>query len=302
MAIAKILLYYAFTPLADPDAVRLWQRDLAESLGLRGRILISKDGINGTLGGELRRAQALRAQDPRLPGVQAHRLQVERGHGPRRRRREPRLPEAQREGARRDRVVRRARRAARRRATASSAAAPTLAPTRCTSSSPSAATTSSFFDGRNALEAAIGRFAGAVVPDVATTRDFVDRTRPRQVRRPQGAPGRHVLHGRHPLRGALEPHGRAAASARSTSSTAASCATASASATTASGRGRSTSSTSAARSTSATTPRSSARASCAATPTKRMQNCADASCREQLVVCESCGSAACTLHVPSPVE
>ena len=54
MPLAKILLYYVFTPLADPDAVRLWQRDLAESLGLRGRILISQHGLNGTLGGEQR--------------------------------------------------------------------------------------------------------------------------------------------------------------------------------------------------------------------------------------------------------
>ena len=53
MAVSKVLLYYAFTPLADPDAIRLWQRDLCESLGLRGRILISKHGINGTVGGEL---------------------------------------------------------------------------------------------------------------------------------------------------------------------------------------------------------------------------------------------------------
>ena len=53
MAIPKILLYYVFAPLADPDAVRLWQRDLCEGLGLRGRILISKDGLNGTLGGDL---------------------------------------------------------------------------------------------------------------------------------------------------------------------------------------------------------------------------------------------------------
>src|SRR5690606_31856960 len=30
-----------------------------------------------------------------------------------------------------------------------------------------------FFDGRNALEAQIGRFRGAVVPEVETTRDFV---------------------------------------------------------------------------------------------------------------------------------
>lgn len=53
MPVAKVLLFYVFTPLPDPDAVRLWQRDLCESLGLRGRILLSKDGINGTLGGEL---------------------------------------------------------------------------------------------------------------------------------------------------------------------------------------------------------------------------------------------------------
>ncbi|WP_221585047.1 rhodanese-related sulfurtransferase [Microbacterium sp. G2-8] len=50
---AKILLYYVFTPIADPDAIRLWQRDLCELLGLRGRILISEHGINGTVGGDM---------------------------------------------------------------------------------------------------------------------------------------------------------------------------------------------------------------------------------------------------------
>lgn len=49
----KILLYYVFAPVADPEAVRLWQRELCESLGLRGRIIVSKHGINGTVGGEL---------------------------------------------------------------------------------------------------------------------------------------------------------------------------------------------------------------------------------------------------------
>jgi UPF0176 protein len=42
-----------FAPLADPEAIRLWQRELCERLGLRGRILLSEHGINGTLGGEL---------------------------------------------------------------------------------------------------------------------------------------------------------------------------------------------------------------------------------------------------------
>lgn len=49
----KILLYYKFAPIADPEAVRLWQRALCEKLNLRGRILISKHGINGTVGGDI---------------------------------------------------------------------------------------------------------------------------------------------------------------------------------------------------------------------------------------------------------
>jgi UPF0176 protein len=49
----KILLYYTFTPLDDPEAVRLWQKNLCDSLNLRGRILVSKQGINGTVGGDI---------------------------------------------------------------------------------------------------------------------------------------------------------------------------------------------------------------------------------------------------------
>lgn len=49
----KILLYYKFTPLADAESVRLWQKALCERWSLRGRIIISKHGINGTVGGEL---------------------------------------------------------------------------------------------------------------------------------------------------------------------------------------------------------------------------------------------------------
>ena len=49
----KILLYYKFTPIADPEAVRLWQRTLCENLNLKGRIIIAEHGINGTVGGEI---------------------------------------------------------------------------------------------------------------------------------------------------------------------------------------------------------------------------------------------------------
>lgn len=49
----KIILFYKFTPITDPEAVRLWQRTLCEKLQLQGRILISIHGINGTLGGNI---------------------------------------------------------------------------------------------------------------------------------------------------------------------------------------------------------------------------------------------------------
>ncbi len=49
----KILLYYKFTPLSDPEAVKLWQKALTDGLNLKGRILVSKHGINGTVGGDL---------------------------------------------------------------------------------------------------------------------------------------------------------------------------------------------------------------------------------------------------------
>jgi UPF0176 protein len=47
----KIILYYKFAPVKDADAVHLWQKSLCEKLNLKGRIIIADHGINGTLGG-----------------------------------------------------------------------------------------------------------------------------------------------------------------------------------------------------------------------------------------------------------
>jgi UPF0176 protein len=49
----KILLYYMFTPIVDPITLKLWQKTLCDSLNLHGRVLISHQGINGTVGGDL---------------------------------------------------------------------------------------------------------------------------------------------------------------------------------------------------------------------------------------------------------
>ncbi|WP_375000768.1 rhodanese-related sulfurtransferase [Aeromicrobium sp. CTD01-1L150] len=54
MGTPKVILFYVFTPLPDPDAIRVWQRSVATSLGLRGRVIVSPHGINATLGGDLR--------------------------------------------------------------------------------------------------------------------------------------------------------------------------------------------------------------------------------------------------------
>lgn len=51
--IAKVLSFYRFTEVADPEAVRLWQLELCRRLGLNGRIILSTQGINGTVGGEV---------------------------------------------------------------------------------------------------------------------------------------------------------------------------------------------------------------------------------------------------------
>jgi UPF0176 protein len=50
-ALEKIILFYKFVPVPDPETLMHWQRHLCERLNIRGRILISRHGINGTLGG-----------------------------------------------------------------------------------------------------------------------------------------------------------------------------------------------------------------------------------------------------------
>jgi UPF0176 protein len=49
----KIILYYKFVPLADARMTMRWQRELCQRLNLKGRLILSVHGINGTLGGEL---------------------------------------------------------------------------------------------------------------------------------------------------------------------------------------------------------------------------------------------------------
>jgi UPF0176 protein len=53
----KIILFYKFVAVSDTDSVRLWQKNLCENLSLKGRIIIAEHGINGTLGGPIKKVK-----------------------------------------------------------------------------------------------------------------------------------------------------------------------------------------------------------------------------------------------------
>lgn len=47
----KILLYYKYVEIEQPETIAKWQKQLCQELGLTGRIILAKEGINGTVGG-----------------------------------------------------------------------------------------------------------------------------------------------------------------------------------------------------------------------------------------------------------
>ncbi len=47
----QIIIFYKYTPIADPTGFMRWQRATCEEIGLFGRILIAHEGINGSVEG-----------------------------------------------------------------------------------------------------------------------------------------------------------------------------------------------------------------------------------------------------------
>jgi UPF0176 protein len=160
----KIILYYKFTPISDPVAVKLWQKTLAASLNLTGRILISPHGINGTLGGEIDDLKKYIKATKEFTGFKGTVFKWSDGG----REDFPRLSVKNR-----DEIV------------AFDAADELkvdengvvnggvhLKPKQVNELVEKRDDVV-FFDGRNAHEAAIGKFKNAVVPDTRTSRDFI---------------------------------------------------------------------------------------------------------------------------------
>lgn len=65
---SKIILFYKYIDISNPQAILKWQQELCHSLGLKGRIIIATEGINGTLGGHQEKIQQYKT------AMQAHPL------------------------------------------------------------------------------------------------------------------------------------------------------------------------------------------------------------------------------------
>lgn len=163
MVQSKILLYYKFQPIADPFAVMLWQRDLCESLKLKGRILISEHGINGTVGGEIKACKRyVRKTKEYFKGIE---FKWSEGGAED----FPKLSVKVRDeivafGAPGELKVD---------ADGVIGGGVHLKPAEVNKLVEERGEDVVFFDGRNAMEAQIGKFKNAIVPDVRTTHDFI---------------------------------------------------------------------------------------------------------------------------------
>ncbi|MBL8121960.1 rhodanese-related sulfurtransferase [Candidatus Saccharibacteria bacterium] len=161
----KILLYYKFTPIKDPEMLKLWQKSLCDSLQLRGRILVSAQGINGTVGGDVEDLKSYIKATKQFAGFKDILWKWSEG----RREDFPRMSvKVKNELVAFDSwqeididahgVV---------------GTGPHLKPEQVNEMVEKYGNDVVFFDGRNKYEAAVGRFKNAVVPDTRTSRDFI---------------------------------------------------------------------------------------------------------------------------------
>ena len=162
----KILLYYKFIPLKDPEAVKLWQKTVCDSLDLCGRILVSRQGLNGTVGGEMEDLKKYIKETKKFPGFKDIVFKWSDGG----REDFPRMSvKARRElvgfqnsedefDVDMDGVI---------------GGGQHIKPREVHELVEKYGNDVVFFDGRNEHEAKIGKFRGAVVPNTNTSRDFI---------------------------------------------------------------------------------------------------------------------------------
>lgn len=161
----KVILYYKFTPVADPAMTVRWQKELCGRLGLRGRVIVSPHGINGTLGGDIENLREYKREMNRSVVFKGITYKWSDGTG----KEFPRLsikerPELVAFGASNEIKVDEK---------GVVGAGKHLKPEQLHKLVKERGEDVVFFDGRNAYEAAVGKLKDAVIPDTKTTRDFL---------------------------------------------------------------------------------------------------------------------------------
>jgi UPF0176 protein len=161
----KIILYYGFAPVADPETLKLWQKTLCESLGLKGRILISKHGINGTLGGDMSALKKYVRETKQFAGFGKIDFKWSEGTG----QDFPRLSVK----TRKELVAFASPDEIQVDKSGVTNGGKHLKPAEVNKLVEERGDEVVFFDGRNAFEAKIGKFKNAIVPETDTTHDFI---------------------------------------------------------------------------------------------------------------------------------
>lgn len=162
----KIILYYKFVPVADPAMTMRWQRELCTRLNLKGRVLISEHGINGTLGGDIENLRQYKREMNKSVVFKDITYKWSEGSG-------NDFPKLQVKvknelvalGAANEIIVSEK---------GVENGGKHLKPKDVHKLLEERGADVVFFDGRNKYEAEIGKFKGAIVPDVATSRDFAE--------------------------------------------------------------------------------------------------------------------------------
>lgn len=161
----KVILYYKFVPVADPGITMRWQRELCSRLNLKGRIIISPHGINGTLGGDIENLREYKREMNRSILFKGIMYKWSDGTGAD----FPKLSVKVRDelvafGATDELVV-------------SDRGVENggvhLKPKQVHELIQERGDEVIFFDGRNAYEAQVGKFKNAIIPSVETTPDFL---------------------------------------------------------------------------------------------------------------------------------
>ena len=160
----KVILYYKFVPVSDPAMTVRWQKELCKRLDLKGRIIVSKHGINGTLGGDIENLREYKREMNRSVIFKGIMYKWSDGTG----KEFPRLSVKERP----ELVAFNAPDEVEVDEKGVKGGGKHLKPEALHKLVEEKGDDVVFFDGRNAYEAAVGKFKGAIVPDVKTSHDF----------------------------------------------------------------------------------------------------------------------------------